>query len=243
VRVRPARGIVVILVLVLAGCSVVPSGATSPKAAGTVDTTCADLVIVGARGSTQDPDLNSGVGTEVRRTTDQLVARLHARSDLSVRLEAIRYDASLAPTIADFQAQSAEGSHMMTARLRSLSRRCDDSRFAHGAVIGMPSALAARVALVAMIADPTANPADAIRHWSYADEPTRGNGRLGSGTPIDADLRRVAISLCVEGDEICNDRGAPGGPPSDTHRHFYEKPSSTRETARQLDHVLKSAGV
>ena len=242
-----------LLLLLVAGCSAAPSGATSPEPAGTVATTCADLVVIGARGSTQDAELNAGVGTEVRRTTEQLVARLHRHSDETVALEAIGYDASLAPTVAAFRARTAEGSRMMTQRLRALARRCADSRFAligfsqgaqvvHGTATRMSTPLARRVALVAMIADPTANPQDRIRHWSYADDPVVGNGRLGSGPAIDRDLRGVAISLCVAGDEICNDRGAPGGPPSSTHRHFYEKPSSTRETARRLDEVLRASG-
>jgi cutinase len=251
---RRARRTASLVLLLLAGCSAAPSGSSSPEAAGTTDATCADLVVIGARGSTQDPTLNAGVGTEVRRTTEQLVARLQKRSDHTVGVQAIRYDAALTSTVDDYLSHTAEGSRMMTQRLRSLARRCDDSRFAlvgfsqgaqvvHGTASSMGQRLAGRVVLVAMIADPTANPADEITHWSYADEPTRGNGRLGSGPPIDADLRGVAISLCVDGDEICNDRGAPGGPPSSTHKRFYELPSSTRETARQLDRVLRSHGV
>jgi hypothetical protein len=256
----PATGSAVAsLVLLLAGCAgaspaASPAGsATAERPAGTVGTACADLVVIGARGSTQDPDLNAGVGTEVRRTVEQLTDLVHARSDRTVHVEAIRYDASAAPTLAAYLARTAEGTRQMTERLSALAGDCPDSRFAlvgfsqgaqvvHGAAADMEPALAERVSLVAMIADPLTNPADPIRHWSYAKKPTGGNGRLGSGPPVDDDLRAVAISLCVAGDEICNDRGAPGGPPSDTHKHFYEKPSNARTTARQLDDVLRVHG-
>lgn len=219
-----------------------------------VDQTCADLVVVAARGSTQDPDRNLGVGTEVRVTIEELAHLLHRRSDTTVRVEPIRYDASKTATLAQYQDRVANGSRMMARRLQRLERRCPDSRFAlvgfsqgaqvvHATAADLPAKLAKRVALVAMIADPRQNPTDEIERYGYADEPVTGNGRLGSGSPIDPDLRRAAISLCVEGDEICNDEGAPGGPPSATHRTFYEKPSTAKVTAERLDRVLRRNGV
>lgn len=248
---RHARRAAPLLALLLAGCSAATSGPAATTApSGTVDRTCADLVVIGARGSTQDPDLNGGVGTEVRVTLDRLVALVHRRSGASVHLEPIRYDASAPPTLDTYQDHVAEGARMMTSRLRSLARTCADSRFAligfsqgaqvvHAAAADMSSSLARRVALVAMIADPRNNPHDRIKHWSYGAEPARGGGRLGPGTPIDANLRDVAISLCNPADEICNDRGAPGGPPSATHKHFYEQPATAAITAAHLDRVLR----
>ncbi|MCL3819680.1 cutinase family protein [Aeromicrobium wangtongii] len=245
-------------VLALAGCSEATPGPSEPgtgtEPAATTDVRCADLVVLGARGSTQDPDLNDGVGTEVRRTTDELARRLHGRSGLTVRIEAIRYDAGATATRAAYQRHTVEGTRMMLSRLRTLASTCADSRFAllgfsqgaqvvHGAATDMPGDLAGRVVLVAMIADPLRDPTDAIAHWSYAEEPTRGNGRLGAGPPISAALRPAAISLCVEGDEICNARGAPGDPPSEVHKHFYERPAAVRATAARLDAVLRRNGL
>lgn len=258
---RPPARLLTLLVplLALAGCS-----SSSPGPSGPADEThrtaatnaaCADLVVIGARGSTQNPDLNHGVGTEVRRTTDELIRRLHKRSKQTVRIEAIRYDAGATATLAAYQQHTAEGAHLMISRLRSLASTCPDSRFAlvgfsqgaqvvHGAATtDVPADLTGRVALIAMIADPRNNPADAITRWSYAKEPTRGNGRLGPGPPINSGLRPVAISLCVKGDEICNAAGTPGDPPSDTHKHFYEGPAAVRSTAKQLDAVLRRQGV
>ncbi|WP_159085911.1 cutinase family protein [Aeromicrobium chenweiae] len=241
--------------LLLGGCLAGTAGGTrSTDRPLLVDDRCADLVVVAARGSTQDPDRNLGVGTEVRMTVHELARRLHRRSDTTVRVEPIRYDATKTSTLADYQEHVAEGARMMTSRLRGLVRRCPDSRFAlvgfsqgaqvvHTAVADVPAALADRVALVAMIADPRHNPDDDIARYGYAAKPVTGNGRLGTGSPVDPDVRRATIALCVQGDEICNDEGTPGGPPSATHRTFYEKPSTAKATAKQLDRVLRRNGV
>ncbi|MCW2768954.1 MAG: hypothetical protein JWR27_387 [Aeromicrobium sp.] len=244
-------------VLSLAGCSgafPASDGSTPEDTRLLVGATCADLVVIGARGSTQALDRNFGVGTEVRRTVTELARRLHARGDTTVRLEAVRYDSAATATLAAYESHVEKGASMVSSRLDSLSRSCPDTRFAlvgfsqgaqvlHTASVDVPPDLARRIPLVAMIADPRHNPSDDIAQWSYAAEPTVGNGRLGTGAPIDADLRAAAISLCVEGDEICNDRGAPGGPPSDTHKHFYEQSASVRATAQQLDRVLRRNGI
>jgi cutinase len=251
-RSAPVRALT--LLALLAGCSTASPEAPDAGIRGTTSEPCADLVVIGARGSTQDPDLNGGVGTEVRRTVEALTRRLSRRTDLSVHVTPIRYDSAKTSTLAQYLGNTADGSRLMTARLRAGADDCPGSRFAligfsqgaqvvHGVATRLPTSLARRVALVAMIADPLNNPGDDIARWSYAPQPTTGRGRLGAGPPIDADLRRVAISLCVAGDEICNDRGAPGGPPSDTHRHFYERPSAVQATAAQLDAVLRRAGL
>lgn len=248
---RPARlAVASLAALLAAGCTGTTSGDDRPGRPRLVADECADLVVVGARGSTQDPRRNLGVGTEVRMTVQALVRRLHRSAATTVRIEPIRYDASATATLPAYQDHVAEGARMMGSRLRRLARACPDSRFAlvgfsqgaqvvHASAAGVPATLAARVDLVAMIADPRQNPGDAIRRYGYAARPVSGNGRLGSGPPIDENLRDVAISFCVEGDEICNDRGAPGGPPSATHRTFYERPSTARRTAAQLADILQ----
>lgn len=237
----------------LAGC-----GTDTPNSpnddARRVSGSCADLVVLGARGSTQSPELNNGVGTEVRLAVDQLIRLLDKRSERTLQLEAVDYDSAATASIDAFMAHAEAGSHRMDARLRSLARSCPDSQFAligfsqgaqvvHGAATQMSSALARRVALVAMIADPRRNPDDQILHWSYADRPAVRPGKLGAGGLIDPDLRGVAISLCVAGDEICNTQVAASGTPSDIHKHFYEKPSSVRTTAAQLDRILRTQGL
>ncbi|MRJ76218.1 cutinase family protein [Aeromicrobium sp. SMF47] len=252
----PQLAATAVATLLLGSCGTGPTAGSGTSGDRTllVDETCADLVVVGARGSTQDPDRNLGVGTEVRVTVEELAKLLHRRSDTTVRVDPIRYDSSQTATLAAYQRQVAEGSQLMIRRLEKLERRCPDSRFAlvgfsegaqvvHATAADMPAAVAERVSLVAMMADPRQNPTDAITRYGYASEPVTGSGRLGSGSPIDPDLRRAAISLCVEGDEICNDEGAPGGPPSATHRTFYEKSSTAKVTAKQLDRVLRRNGV
>lgn len=244
------RSGIVVCALLLAGCSSdAREISTSADVTSAAEGSCEDLIVLGARGSTQHPELNSGVGTEVRLVTDRLTRLLSARSGQTVQLEAIDYDSAATATLDAYQAHTAAGSELMTSRLRTLARTCPDSRFAllgfsqgahivHVTSAQMSSALARRVALVAMIADPWRSPGDDIQHWSYAAKPATEPGRLGAGAPIDADLRAVAISLCVPNDEICNDLGAPGGPPSAAHKHFYEKPSTVRTTAARLNRIL-----
>jgi cutinase len=256
VTTRPTRAAAsVAALLALGGCfarSDVPDHpGTAPLLA---HRTCADLVVIGARGSMQSADRNLGVGTEVRVTVEQLARRLRHRSGLTVHVAPVLYDSSPTPTAAGFLRNTAAGGALALDRLASLGSKCPSSRFAlvgfsqgahvvHTAAMAVPSSLRSRVALVAMIADPTANPADPIARWSYGAEPTRGHGRLGAGPQIPAELRRAAISFCVAGDAICNDRGAPGNGQSPTHKHFYERPATARITAARLDRVLRANGI
>ncbi|WP_199715887.1 cutinase family protein [Aeromicrobium endophyticum] len=245
----------VAVLLGLGGCSAHPDGPDRPRTASVLtDRTCADLVVIGARGSMQRAGLNLGVGTEVRVTVEQLARRLQQRSHVSVHVEPVLYDSSPTPTAAGFLRNTAAGGTLALGRLTSLAARCPSSRFAlvgfsqgahvvHTAAMAVPSSLTSRVALVAMIADPANNPDDQITRWSYASEPTSGHGRLGAGPPIPAALRRTAISFCVAGDAICNDRGAPGTGQSPTHKHFYERPATAEITAARLDRVLRANGV
>jgi cutinase len=252
---RSASAVALLLALSACGSGSVTAH-TQPTARPTghqavlVNTKCAGLIVLGARGSTQSADLNLGVGAEVRLSVEAMARRLHQRAHTSVRIEAVRYDASGG---ADYQAQVGAGAVLMQRQLAKDAKSCPHSRFGligfsegaqvtHAAALDVPSALARRIAMIAMIADPRRNPTDAITHWSYGKSAPRP-GRLGSGTPIDSDVRGASITLCAEGDEICNGRGSPGASPSATHRHFYEKPSSTRSTAQQLDKILHANGI
>jgi cutinase len=244
------------LLLLLTACGSGSSSTAHSKAAPPrhqallVTKKCADLIMLGARGSTQAVKLNHGVGTEVRVSIEATARRLHQRAEATVRIEAVRYDASGG---AAYQAQVGAGAQLMQRQLAADARACPDSRFGligfsegaqvtHAAALDVPKVLAPRIAVIAMIADPRRNPGDAITHWSYGKSAPRP-GRLGAGTPIDPDVRGASITLCASGDEICNGRGSPGAAPSSTHRHFYEKSSSARSTAQQLDKILHTNGV
>jgi cutinase len=251
---RLARAAVAAL-LVLGGCLADPDAPDRPRTLPVLtDRTCADLVVIGARGSMQSADRNLGVGTEVRVTVQQLALRVRQRAGVTTHVEPVLYDSSPTPTAAGFLRNTAAGGALALDRLTSLAAECPSSRLAlvgfsqgahvvHTAAMAVPSSVAPRVVLVAMIADPTANPDDPIARWSYAARPTSGHGRLGAGPPIPAALRRAAISFCIDGDAICNDRGAPGSGQSPTHKHFYERPSTARVTAARLDRVLRANGV
>jgi cutinase len=240
--------------MVLGGCLARSDAPDRPRTMPVLThRTCADLVVIGARGSMQSADRNLGVGTEVRVTVEQLARRLRQRAGVTVHVEPVLYDSSPTPTAAGFLRNTAAGGALALDRLTSLATTCPSSRLAlvgfsqgahvvHTAALAVPSSVASRVVLVAMIADPTANPDDPIVRWSYAALPTSGHGRLGAGPPIPAALRRAAISFCVAGDAICNDRGAPGSGQSPTHKHFYERLSTAQVTAARLDRVLHANG-
>lgn len=240
-------------ILAVASCS--PSPATDkPRAAQPALTTekCADLIVLGARGSTQSWTKNFGAGTEVRRSVTAMAQQLHDRTDSTVRLEGVPYPAESGPAYTD---HVFTGVSNMRKLFTKLAKGCPDSTFAmvgfsqgaqtvHGFAIDLSSTQIKRIALVAMISDPRQNPDDDFAHWSYADSPTPGPGKLGAGTPLPKGLRSKAISFCFESDEVCNwPPGGYSGSLSDTHRHFYETLPHARETGRQLDEVLESNGL
>lgn len=238
----------------LAACGAPSQGSSKPADARAsspiVSTGCADLIVLGARGSTQDPDKNYGVGGEIRATAVELAEQLHQSSGATTRIVGIRYDAAASATQALYIQHVADGAQLMTSRLKKLRSACPEARFAligfsqgaqvvHAAALDLPNSFAGSVAAVAMIADPRRNPDDRIRQWTYGSTAPL-SGRLGAGTPIGANLRDVAISFCAADDEICNGAGSPGQTPSKTHKEFYEQPSNAQETAEQIALMLAS---
>lgn len=244
--------------VLLAACSASPTPAaptskatTEPKPQPALTTKkCADLIVLGARGSDQSATKNFGSGTEVRVSVTAMAERLHQRSDSTVRLVGIPYPAASGPA---YTANVLTGVASARKLLTSLGKQCRTSRFAlvgfsqgaqivHGTALELNPRQVERVVLVAMISDPRRNPDDKIAYWSY-DESTPGPGKLGAGTPIPDALRTKAIAFCARTDEICN--WPPGGYPghlSDTHRHFYETPEHAASTGEHLDQVLKANG-
>lgn len=238
-------------------CLVVAAGCTTSDAEPPeplVSTTCADLVVLGIRGNNQAGDLNQGVGKEVLRTVTDLARRVQSRSGASVRLEAVDYDATGTATATAYFDHVTAGARRAGRQVDALVARCPDSRIAvvgfsqgaqvtHELVEHVSKTLARRIALIGMIADPRRNPADPIRHWSYANTPVPRPGLLGPGPAVDADVRAAAISFCHDADEVCNGRGVRGERTSAAHRFFYERPATVQVTAAQLDDVLRANGV
>lgn len=219
-----------------------------------VTTGCADLVVLGLRGSNQSVDQNHGSGQEILRTVRAMSADLHRKSDTTVRLEGIPYRAESAASAAIYQANIDDGVTRTRTRIAQLAKRCPRSRIAlvgfsqgaqavHGLAIDLSASASRQVALVAMIADPRRNPDDAIGSWTYG-KAAPGPGKLGAGTPLPGSLKTKAITFCATGDEICNwPPGGYPGPLSKTHRHFYETPAHARETGHQLAEILRRNGL
>ncbi len=249
----------VLIALTLTGCasSVAPAAPTPPAPTPVLsqpalsNAKCADLIVLGARGSDQSPSKNHGVGAEVSRSVTAMAELLHERSRTTVRIVGVPYPAASGPA---YTANVFTGVSHMSLLLTKLGKECPDSMFAlvgfsqgaqivHGTAVELTPAQSRRLALVAMIADPRRNPGDPIAHWSY-DAPTPGPGKLGAGTPIPQFLRSKAITFCARKDEICNwPPGGYAGHLSDTHRHFYEAPAHVAQTGEQLDKVLERNGI
>jgi len=259
---RPGRAATAVLALLLvAACS--GSADSSPPDTSTseghkpvpvlVTSGCADLVVLGLRGSDQSLDKNFGAGQEILRSVRAMSSDLHRRSRTTVRLEGIPYRAQSAASYAIYQANIEDGVTRTQSRLAQLAKRCPASKVAlvgfsqgaqavHGVAIDLPAA-SKQVVLVAMIADPRRNPDDTIASWTYG-KPARGPGKLGAGTMVGDHLRDRAITFCATGDEICNwPPGGYSGPLSQTHRHFYETPAHSRSTGRQMAKILRANGV
>ncbi|WP_332645169.1 cutinase family protein [Aeromicrobium sp.] len=242
-----------LIALTLAGCSpsVTPAAPTTPSARqpALVDTNCADLIVLGARGSDQSATKHHGVGTEVLASVTAMAEQLHTRSTKTVRIVGIPYPAVGGPK---YTANVFTGVSRARQLLTTLGKKCPDSQFGlvgfsqgahivHGAALELTPAQVRRVVLVAMISDPRRNPGDQITHWSY-DAATPGPGKLGAGTPIPKALRSKAITLCARDDEVCNwPPGGYSGQLSETHRHFYE--THAAQTGEQLVSVLTSNGL
>jgi len=217
-----------------------------------VKTGCADLVVLGLRGSDQSLDKNFGSGQEILRSVRAMSTELHRTSRTTVRLEGVPYRAQSAPSAAIYQSYVDDGAHRARDRLAQLADRCPRSKVA---LVGFSQGAQAvhelvttirpsqQIALVAMIADPRRDPDDAITFWTYGKS-APGPGKLGAGPPIPRTLRPVAIGFCATGDEICNwPPGGYSGPLSDTHRHFYETPAHSRSTGHQMAAILRKGGL
>jgi cutinase len=245
--------------LLVAGCSGASPGESTPSPTTRtpgpvlVTTGCADLVVLGLRGSDQSLDMNFGSGQEILRSVRAMSADLHRKSDTTVRLEGIPYRAESAANAAIYQANIDDGVNRTHERIKELAERCPDSRvalmgFSQGAqavheLAAEPAKLSKRVVLVAMIADPRRNPDDSIASWSYGKS-APGPGKLGPGPELGSTLKGTAITFCATHDEICNwPPGGYSGPLSDTHRHFYESSAHARSTGHQLAAILRKNGL
>lgn len=262
---RTARTIFICLFLILMAAGLAKLGSSDatiaePQTASVsrplfVDTKCADLVVLGLRGAGQSPTKNAGVGAEVLKSVKNMVTRLHRGSTTTVRLEAVTFQARSAVNLGIYVAGVRDGQRRLGSQYANVSKSCKDSKFAligfsqgaqvvHEFSFNLPAPRARNLVLIAMIADPRKNPGDSIPAWSYAAKPTTSQGKLGAAPRFAAGLRHVAISFCVEADEVCN-RPRAGGLEnmSSTHRKFYEQASTVGSTGERLNAVLRRNGV
>ena len=234
---------VVATLAALSACSSGPTAPT-PTAAGQ----CADLIVLGVRGQGQSARAAGGVGAEVQNSTKALIEQLEGGE--RVRLEAIRYPASAAASMAEFDHDVEAGRLQLLARHAALGSACPRSRFVligysegadvvHRAVASMSAQQASDIAVVAVLGDPLRLSTDQVATESYGSGPLKGRGSLGGGPPWGKDVRNRVISFCNADDNVCN---APLSGRrtsiSTIHRTFYEKRSSARVTAERMARVI-----
>jgi cutinase len=200
--------------------------------------------VLGARGQAQTA---KNVGGEIIATTKALLDELP--DGLTVRLEGVRYDASITPSDAEYERHEVDGGRQLTGRIDDLSADCPRSRlaligFSAGAEVVHRAAASlsksGAVAVVAMIGDPLRNPDDHVKEVSYGTGEPKYPGFVGRGAPISGVLRHRTISFCVMGDEVCSSvEPARSIEQSRRHKEFYEQPEHARETARAMADVLE----
>jgi hypothetical protein len=237
---RRLAALLLVTVCVQSACT----GTSDEEPAQLTSERCADLVVVGARGQAQTA---KSVGGEIVVTTKALLDELP--DGLSVRLEGLRYDASITPSDAEYERHEVAGARQLVDRVDELAAACPDSRlaligFSAGAEVVHRAAAdltdAGSIAVVAMIGDPLRNPDDGIETVSYGTGEPRYAGFVGRGRPISEPLRDRTISFCVMGDEVCSSvQPARSVEQSRRHKEFYEQPEHARQTARAMADVLE----
>ena len=243
------------VVAMLAALSACSSGPTAPSPTPTqarlVADRCADLIVLGVRGQAQSARAAAGVGAEVHHSMRALVGQLDDGE--RVRLEAIRYPASAASSMAVFDRDVEAGRIELLARHAELGSACPRSRFViigysegadvvHRAVASMSSKQVTDIAVVAVLGDPLRLPSDEVSTETYGSGDLNGSGSLSGGPRWGKDVRNRVITFCHADDNVCNvpASGRRGGI-SAVHRTFYEKPPSARVTAERMARVIRTS--
>lgn len=239
----------VAMLAALSACSAGTIGPSpTPSQAHLVTDRCADLIVLGVRGQGQSARAAGGVGAEVQNTTRALVEQLDGGE--RVRLEAIRYPAGAATSMADFDRDVEVGRLEILARHAELRSACPRSRFVaigysegadvvHRAVAPMSAKQASDIAVAAVLGDPLRLPNDQVTTESYGSGPLKGRGSLNGGPRWGQAVRDRVITFCHADDNVCNvpASGRQGGI-SAVHRTFYEKRSSAQVTAKRMARVI-----
>jgi|GEM_PF-3658585 len=235
------------LVLLLAGCGGGAGGAGTPSHAVSGFTTkgCADLVVIGVRGQTQDPNRNHGVGQEVLRATTELTRIVQHDARVSVRLESLDYESDPPPDLQSYEQAVQSGGRALDRRLDQLEQRCPDTDtavigFSMGADVvhaGLHDRSSGSIRLVGMIADPHRDPVAEYDQLTFG-ESAPNPGSLGAG-PEFGDLAARTLAVCAPGDDVCNHSPGTSRQAVDlVHKHYYEKPEHARLIAQRMARIL-----
>jgi hypothetical protein len=184
----------------------------------------------------------------VQKSTRALVEQL--RGGERVRLEAIRYPARAASSMAVFDQDVEAGRRQLMARHAALASACPHSRFAvigysegadvvHRAMATTSTKQASDIAVVAVLGDPLRLPTDHVATESYGSGRLKGRGSIGGGPRWGQDIRDRVITFCAADDNVCNaPRAGRRTSITTTHRTFYEKRSTATVTAARMAQVI-----
>ncbi|MDJ0791781.1 MAG: cutinase family protein [Acidimicrobiia bacterium] len=173
---------------------------------------CADVYVIGARGSGQP----AGYGDQVAPAVDAIVSTLSG-SGLDVAPEPLDYPAisvsdsfGLVLLTGDYARSVQAGAIELIARLARISSACPESDivlvgYSQGAQViktaldGVPPRY--RISSIVLLADPTRDPSQAgiVRLGDPSVERTGSFGPIG----LADHLRAVAIDVCADGDGVC----------------------------------------
>jgi cutinase len=181
-----------------------PTGAAPDRRAE--PTACADVIVLGARGSGQPV----GPGADVAAMTEALAAMIAPRT---VSTEAVDYVASpIGVALADPQAFAAgvrAGAQALRGQTAALSTRCADAAivwagYSQGALVvrtAMEGIVPTRVDVdaVVLLADPDRAPDDPVNRGTAA------GGAPGRERPVAPAWTSITWSWCLSGDPVCDD--------------------------------------
>lgn len=254
---------VLIGAMAVAASVLVSAPAPATAALKASSTTCANLVVLGARGSGQGWSSGSikGFGPEVSGSVKRAVSRIKRKG--SVRYVGVDYPAvavNQSWTRAKYDASVAKGARKTTSTVTSLVRRCPSTRYAlvgfsQGASVmrttirDLPTKSKDRVVLVGLIGDPERRGASAPKPEvgtldSLGTGPLLGEGFLGPGAALSSRRALRTVSLCHALDDICNNLVEPGAGPGDlstyvrsedrTHGRYYRSAAGVKRTGDGL---------
>jgi pimeloyl-ACP methyl ester carboxylesterase len=245
--------------------------APAPANATLRDTTatCADLVVLGARGSGQSWTSGAipGFGPELSLAVAN--ARSRVRANGTIRYVGVDYPATSVPSIIAagprwstvYWSSVGKGAKYAMDTINGLVRSCRTTKIAlvgvsqgasvvRWAIRDLPSASQARVIVVGLVGDPqrrgfNVSPSEIGLLEDFGSGTLRNSGLLGAGPVLPSGRARAVVSMCHAADPVCN---APvgaagfGGLSLTVHETYYKSAAAVPKNGMMLYIPLANAG-